>query len=76
MQYLWWVFESPTENLIVNCQHKALVQYDHILGINSGHRPSLTLLGRILNNTVDLIGGAYSVAALNPQGFIASGSQL
>jgi pimeloyl-ACP methyl ester carboxylesterase len=43
---------------IVNREHGALVQYDRTLGFYTGDGPSLTLLGQILNNTVDPIGGS------------------
>jgi pimeloyl-ACP methyl ester carboxylesterase len=46
---------------IVNREHGALVQYDNSLGIKTGDGPSLTLLGQILDNTVDPI----TVAANN-----------
>ena len=44
---------------IVNREHGALVQYDRILGIYTGDGPALPILGQILNNQLDQIGGNF-----------------
>ena len=61
---------------IVNREHAALVQYDRILGIYTGDGPALPILGQILNNQVDQIGGNFfAVAASEATNLAQAGSK-